>query len=298
MRLFLVPISTRRTLIYGQRLNKVTHPTPSMADKASARAAKLWLQWESADKGWQKKVTEYGNKLFNRIPFEEGLKSIPPLSARRQQREIEGKKIEVIYPPSIINEKSVPNVLKQLATERNALHRKRLMWSIVGMPIMAPFGLIPLIPNLPFFYLVYRAFSHWKALSGAKHLEFLVEKSLFQPVKSSALDAVYIRHTTATTIDSDALVKETKVEWTEVNNPIGKREQKGATGGERDILLIGVQDAQAIAKVADFPALAVECERACKQVADQMKLHAEEEAQKLRAEKADQAEEHDTKKRS
>jgi hypothetical protein len=85
-----------------------------------------------------------------------GLKSIPPLSARRQQREIEGKKIEVIYPPSVIDEKSVPKVLQQLATERNTLHRKRLIWSIVGMPIMAPFGLIPVIPNLPFFYLAYR----------------------------------------------------------------------------------------------------------------------------------------------
>ncbi|KAF8544912.1 mitochondrial K+-H+ exchange-related-domain-containing protein [Trichophaea hybrida] len=298
MRLFLVPISTRRTLIYGQRLNKVTHPTPSMADKASARAAKLWLQWESRDKGWQKKATEYGNKLFNRIPFEEwGLKSIPPLSARRQQREIEGKKIEVIYPPSIISEKSVSKALKKLATERNVLHRKRLMWSIVGMPIMAPFGLIPLIPNLPFFYLIYRAFSHWKALSGAKHLKFLVEKNLFQPVQSSALDAVYIRHASATTIDSDALVKETKVEWTEVNNRIIKREEKDAKGGERDVLLIEMQDAQAIAKVAGFPALAVECERAYKQVAGQMKLHAEEEAQRLRAEKADQTE-HDTKKRT
>jgi len=161
---------------------------------------------------------------------------------------------------------------------------------------MAPFGLIPVIPNLPFFYLAYRAFSHWKALSGAKHLEFLVEKNLFQPVKSSALDAMYTRHVTATTIDCDALAKETKVEWTDVKNLIRKGEEKAFKRGEMDVLLIGVQDAQAIAKVADFPALAVECERACKQVADQMKFQAEKDTQKLRTEKADQAEEDDTKK--
>jgi hypothetical protein len=152
------------------------------------------------------------------------------------------------------------------------------------------------------------------ALSGAKHLEFLVEKNLFQPVKSSALDAMYTRHVTATTIDCDALAKETKVEWTDVKNLIRKGEEKAFKRGEMDVLLIGVQDAQAvsfqfssisayehtdcaqIAKVADFPALAVECERACKQVADQMKFQAEKDTQKLRTEKADQAEEDDTKK--
>jgi hypothetical protein len=71
MRLYLIPITSRRTLIYGQRLNKITHAVPSLMDKASAKAAKLWRSWESAEKGWQKKVTEYGNKLFDRIPYEE-----------------------------------------------------------------------------------------------------------------------------------------------------------------------------------------------------------------------------------
>jgi hypothetical protein len=112
--------------------------------------------------GWAR--SPHPRRSVNDCP--RGLKSIPPLSARRQQREIEGKKIEVIYPPSIISEKSVSKVLKKLATERNALHRKRLMWSIVGMPIMAPFGLIPLIPNLPFFYLIYRGESPTVVVMG------------------------------------------------------------------------------------------------------------------------------------
>lgn len=118
----------------------------------------------------------YGNKLFNRIPFEEwsvtapppgcselilrrGLKSIPPLSARRQQQEISGKKIDIIYPPSLIPEQNVSKILHQLGTERNVIHRSRLTWSLIGMPIVAPFALVPVIPNLPFFYLAYRGIS-------------------------------------------------------------------------------------------------------------------------------------------
>ncbi|KAA8904169.1 mitochondrial K+-H+ exchange-related-domain-containing protein [Sphaerosporella brunnea] len=280
MRLFLIPISTKRTLIYGQRLNKVTQETPTLADKASARAAQLWLKWESAEKGWQKKLTEYGNKVFNRIAFEEwGLKSIPPLSARKEQEGAASKKIEVIFPPSIISEQNVPKIVERLATERTSLHRRRLIWCLIGMPISAPFGLIPVIPNIPFFYLAYRAFSHWKALSGAKHLEFLSNRTLILPVKSAALDAVYRRHNTDTAIDDDALVNKEKVEWTEVAKAI--RSARKGDEGHKEVLLLREEDAEAVAKVANVPALAVECERASRQVAEQMQLRAEEDAQKI-----------------
>jgi hypothetical protein len=42
------------------------------------------------------------------------------------------------------------------------MHRSKLIWSVVIMPFTAPFMLIPVIPNLPFFYVLYRAWSHWK----------------------------------------------------------------------------------------------------------------------------------------
>ena len=85
-----------------------------------------------------------------------GLKSIPPLSARRPQQDVAGAKIDVVYPPALIPREKVARILKHLGTDRNALHMKRLTWSVVGMPIVAPFALVPLVPNLPFFYLCYR----------------------------------------------------------------------------------------------------------------------------------------------
>jgi hypothetical protein len=50
---------------------------------------------------------------------------------------------------------------------------------------------LPRIPNLPFFYLVFRAWSHWRALSGSKHIEFLLDKKLVQPKPSRILDELY-----------------------------------------------------------------------------------------------------------
>lgn len=47
------------------------------------------------------------------------------------------------------------------------------------------------IPNLPFFYLVYRAWSHWRALAGGDHLEFLVKNKLLALSPSKTLDDIY-----------------------------------------------------------------------------------------------------------
>ncbi|KAH8155331.1 uncharacterized protein LAJ45_00341 [Morchella importuna] len=258
MRLYLIPISTRRTLIYGQRLNKITHPHPSLADKASARAAKVWLSWENGKASWQRSLTDAGNKLFNRIPYEEwGLKSIPPLSARRKQDEIDLQRVEVIYPPSVIKEKRIPEIIKTLATERNDIHRSRLIWSIVGMPIVAPFALVPIIPNIPFFYLLYRAFSHWKALAGAKHLEFLVNHQLLQPTPITELDSLYRNK-----LETEAEFKE-----------------KILHNDSEEVMLINSRNAKEIAASIEVPALAVECERACAQVRESLKTISDEKFQ-------------------
>ena len=192
-----------------------------------------------------------------------------------------------MYPPSMIDEDAVPTVLQRLATERDGLHRKRLIWSVVGMPIAAPFGLVPVVPNIPFFYLAYRGvafpvpssclgsktdesdaslfaleryvYAYTRpqrgtssymsdqlpliaAISGAKHLNFLVGNDLLRPLRSAALDSVYARHATAKTIDSDRLVGETRVEWKDVEQPVGGRGE----AGKREILLIEGQDAQTV----------------------------------------------------
>lgn len=155
MRLYLLPISTRRTLLYCQRLEAAKGSsssgsgTQSYSERIQEKAAKTWAGWEKKDKGWQKTVVTYGNRALRRIPYEEwGLKSVPPLSESRKKKtqETNGdgmEKAEVVYPQSLIPTDRVPGVIRTLATEREALHKRKLIWCLIGMPISAPVALIP-----------------------------------------------------------------------------------------------------------------------------------------------------------
>jgi hypothetical protein len=157
MRLFLLPISTRRTLIYCERVPPSFPPgqKPPITERIISRASQEWAKWERAEKGWQKQLTIQGNRLFKRIPYEEwGLKSIPPMTQKRQKEVDEGKVgFELLYPGRFLRgrdevrqgkgEGLVKSVLQALATERQALHRKRMWTCIFWLPATIPFTVVP-----------------------------------------------------------------------------------------------------------------------------------------------------------
>jgi hypothetical protein len=47
------------------------------------------------------------------------------------------------------------------------------------------------IPNLPFFYLMWRGWSNWRALGGSQHVEWLLNKGLIKTKTTSVLNNVY-----------------------------------------------------------------------------------------------------------
>lgn len=149
MRLFLLPISTRRTLIYCERVAPSLAPgatKPPLADRIITKSSAVWTSWEKAEKGWQKKVTDYGNALFRRIPFEEwGLKTLPPATKGKLEEVKEGRmgEFECLFPGRFLEKERVGGVLSRLGVERQALHRSRLGWCLVGMPVTLPFAAVP-----------------------------------------------------------------------------------------------------------------------------------------------------------
>lgn len=148
MRLFLLPISTRRTLIYCERVAPSLAPgatKPPLADRIINKSSSVWTSWEKAEKGWQKKVTEYGNALFRRIPFEEwGLKTLPPATKGKLEEVGSGKlKFECLYPGKFLEGHRVGGVLEKLAEERQGLHKRKLLTTVAWMPVTIPFAAVP-----------------------------------------------------------------------------------------------------------------------------------------------------------
>ncbi|KAI0404176.1 mitochondrial K+-H+ exchange-related-domain-containing protein [Xylaria palmicola] len=258
MRLFLLPISTRRTLLYCQKLQSLPSEKQPWLDKITLRAAKLWAGWEKKESGWQKSVVKYGNRALRRIPFEEwGLKSVPTLSARRREEEVMGKeKHHLIFPPSVIPTATAPQILRTLATERESLHRSRLIWCFVGMPISAPFALVPVVPNLPFFYLVYRAWSHYRALAGGRHLQWLLSKDFYTLSPWEVLDTVYPRQLPSLTLSKQIS--------TPANTEPAHESDQTPPAEER--LLLTQESGRKLARALEIPELEVELERAIWQV--------------------------------
>ena len=109
----------------------------------------------------------------------------------------------------------------------------------------------PRIPNLPFFYLVFRAWSHYAALSGSKHLEFLVNQKLVTPQPSKILDELYAR---------------------------GKKPFDNSNPGEERMFL-HASDHKRFAEMLELPELSIELTRAVWQVEKVLKAEAEKKFQ-------------------
>lgn len=118
---------------------------PPVQDRIVNKVATTWASWEKYEKGWQKKVTVYGNAMAKRIPFEEwSLKSMPSANDKRLQEASSGQvRYECLYPAAFVKEEKVSEILSKLATERQELHRKRMIACLTIAPFTIPFALVP-----------------------------------------------------------------------------------------------------------------------------------------------------------
>ena len=138
--------------MYCEKLHEKAASERNLLDKVTNKASETWAAWEKDEKAignWKKKVTVYGNHALKRIPYEEwGLKTLPPLTSRRK-KELEKEKVGILFPGLYLREERIPIILQSLATKRQAMHKKRMFWSIVAMPFTIPFALIPMcVPSI------------------------------------------------------------------------------------------------------------------------------------------------------
>ncbi|RXW14252.1 hypothetical protein EST38_g11602 [Candolleomyces aberdarensis] len=180
-----------------------------------AKAAETWAGFGKAEGGWKLYVFRTGERIVDRMEFEElALKSIDPslgptithprsseMDSEQKEQRLEEKggagsgpsvvRIPLVYPPSALTSELAVSELRMYVQHRIPVHRKGFyLWMFIA-PLTAPFMIIPVIPNIPFFFCVWRSWSHYRAYRASQYLETLLDKGAIVPESSEELDAVY-----------------------------------------------------------------------------------------------------------
>ncbi|SNX81711.1 uncharacterized protein MEPE_00416 [Melanopsichium pennsylvanicum] len=184
--------------------------TTRMLNKASAFWMDLGRTDQKSTLDWKRRTYVLGERLMDRIEYQEwALKGIDPALGphliRREAKDAVAVKsdggipkldhVPLLYPPTLLDPKKLMKSLKNLTDHRTPHHYRRFWYCVVGMPITIPFALVPVVPNLPFFYLVYRAWSHWKAYKSSQYLSTLIAQDRVHPTESKELDAIFAQTT-------------------------------------------------------------------------------------------------------
>jgi hypothetical protein len=121
----------------------------------------------------------------------------------------------------------------------------------------------PRIPNLPFFYLCFRAYSHYRALYGGKMLEHLMAGKLVKTTASPTLDAMYaagLLHPKRQ--DMRAAEKPAAEEIERVAGDV----QEQTRGDQEEVMVLRKWNGKLLAEEFGLPEMEVEIERAVEQV--------------------------------
>jgi len=186
-------------------------PEEGVANWVTGKANNIWGGFGKAKGGWKLKLYHAGEKLVDRLDFEElALKGIDPsvgpsITHPTSTSEVEGAETEkllklsipLIYPSSLSNDSAVMSELRSLLEYRTLRHRKGFYTWMIIAPFTAPFMIIPIIPNIPFFFCAWRSWSHYRAYRSSQYLQSLIDADAIIPEASEPLDAIYKQFTPA-----------------------------------------------------------------------------------------------------
>ncbi|KAL1921185.1 uncharacterized protein VTP21DRAFT_10901 [Calcarisporiella thermophila] len=166
MRIFCIPIARNHWAFYCHS----TLPATSRLSQWVAWASRKWDSLSTSEpKSFKGRVYATGNNLLDRMEHEEWfLKGVP------MKEDWVGSTTRVpLLHPSKIPGNVVSDHLDDLIKRRLPYHRRYMIYSALWIPLSVSFTLVPLIPNFPLAYNLFRLYSHYKAFKGAQHLQYL-----------------------------------------------------------------------------------------------------------------------------
>ncbi|KAG7754551.1 hypothetical protein KL929_002216 [Ogataea haglerorum] len=203
-----LPITTKKSFFFCQYTPKVLPDGKEGLDtKLVNWAAKAWHKLERSENRFNKSIVSVIHRLLNEIPWMETcFRSIPSQTkitrylkdyqkpdekterTSDQDRKVhpglvtqldispeELEQIPLYYPSLLLSSEQITKELRSEIQKGHEYHKKYLFVNLLLLPLTIPFALIPVIPNVPGFYLAYRSYCHLTALNGVKHLRFLLD---------------------------------------------------------------------------------------------------------------------------
>lgn len=201
-----IPITTHKSFIYCNHKSSlldesqlVTIPFIVKAEnKFIGLAMKGWNKLTSSKATINKKIVALARKLLNTIPYNEVcLRSFPSKQAMIREinqehyselprtvmtSEVESGKYSLdqlkpipVFHPRFQEPQAILDQLHGYRDNLGAFHRKWALICGISVPLTIPFALVPVVPNVPGFYLAYRLYCHIKALMGVRNLGYLLE---------------------------------------------------------------------------------------------------------------------------
>ncbi|KAH3671913.1 hypothetical protein OGAPHI_000099 [Ogataea philodendri] len=203
-----LPITTRKLFFFCQYTDlALPDGKESLDAKATKWATRAWNKLEQSQNRVNKAVVDLVQRLLKEIPWTETcFRSIPSQSKitrylkkyqetekeheleKPQDRKLHPKQlaqldisaedleqIPLYYPSTLLSSETIHNELRNEITKGAEYHRKYMFLNLVLLPLTLPFALIPVVPNVPGFYMAYRAYCHFTALNGVKHLRYLLD---------------------------------------------------------------------------------------------------------------------------
>lgn len=214
LKIVVLPINNQRLFVYYTHHDSLQNKVSRLQSTETWFVQKftgLWKKMVESPKSYNKKMVGMITQTIDKIPWpESSFLTVPGESYILKRLLPEGVKKDApenvtsavyhrlqpkpkVHPLSVYyattptwNEHTILLELQRFSEDGMRLYKKRAIRYLLLFPLTLPIGLLPIVPNIPGFYLMYRAYCSFKAFLGARHLNTLVQ----EPMSSGSLPSI------------------------------------------------------------------------------------------------------------
>lgn len=203
IKLIAIPINSNQTYIHFKHVDKLTNNRSKLISwerRFVNKCSQYWDKINKSPKPVNKRISSIINRYLNQIPWQEtsflsipgehyimkriyshdmkdkldqGESSVKIITAKEYKRIYPQPKlvpISLYFPKKLITNDILKGQLDQMVERGLKFHKWETWKCLILLPLTLPIIMVPIIPNVPGFYLSYRVYCNLKAYLGAKHL--------------------------------------------------------------------------------------------------------------------------------